>query len=241
VVGERAEQFDVLLRVVDPVPAVLADPGYLEQPAGLYFLPVVRKLARSGPGRAVRQSLADLLVDLLDLIEERITPIGEHVLLGPQGQVPAGPQCLPGPLVPHTRVDPVPRRGREHQADRLVGPPVLESSLDHLDIEPGQVPAGHRGQLGAEFHAGDAESSPGQRQRSLARGAPHLEQPIPGPQSGQRHQVVVQRLGIVGPDPVVGVGRLVKRLPQPLALGIGPHPGQYREATTMKKWWLARV
>jgi hypothetical protein len=81
--GERAEQLDVLLRAIDPFPAVLADPGYLEQPAGLYFLPVIRKLARPGPGRAVRQSLADLLVDLLDLIEERIAPVGEHVLLRP--------------------------------------------------------------------------------------------------------------------------------------------------------------
>jgi hypothetical protein len=227
--GERVEQLDVLLGAVDPFPGVLADPDYLEQPALFYSGPIVLELSRPGPGRAVRQPLADLVVDVLDLAEEGITSVGEHVFLRPQGQVPTGPQRRPGPLEADGRVHPVPRRSGEHQAGRLLRPPVLEPPLDHLDVEPGQVPAGRRGELGAQFHAGDAESPPGQRQRSLARGAPDLQQPIPGLQPGQRNKIVVQRFGIVGPDSVVDLGRLVKRLPQPLALSIGSHRGQYRD------------
>jgi hypothetical protein len=143
--------------------------------------------------------------------------------------VPAGPQRVGGPPVPDLRVDPVPGRGREHQADRLIRAPVLEPFLDHLDVEPGQVPARRGGQFGAQLHARDPEPSPGQRQRRLARGAPDLQQPVTWRQPGQDDQVIEQRLGIVGPDPVVALGCLVKRRPQPLALSIGPHRGQYRD------------
>jgi hypothetical protein len=230
VVGERAEQLDVLLGAIDLLPVVLADPGHLEQPAGLDPGAVAFEFSRPRPGHPARPPLADLVVGVLDLAEERITSVRDHVPLRPQGQVPAGPQRRPGPLVTDGRVDPVPRRGREHQADRLVGPPVLEPPLDYLDIEPGQVPAGRRGELGAQFHAGDPESPPGQRQRRLAGGAPDLQQPVSGRQPGPRDQIVVQRLGIIGPDPMVDLGRLVKGLPQPLALSIGPHRRQYREA-----------
>ena len=169
--GERAEQPDVLLGGVDPLPVVLADRDHVEEPAVLDLGPVVGKFPRPGPGHAGRQPPADLLVDLLDLVEERITPVREHVLLLPDGQVPARPQRFPSPPVPHARIHPVPRGGREHQADRLRRPPVLESPLHHLDVEPGQIPARHRGQLAAQLHARDPEAPPGQRQRGLARGA----------------------------------------------------------------------
>ena len=222
--GERAEQLDVRLGVVDPLPAVLADPGHLEQPAGFDPGPLVGQFPRPRPGRPGRQPLADLVVDVLDLPEERIAPVGEHMRARPQGQVPAGPQRRPGPLVAHGRIHPVPRRGREHQAGRLPRLPVLEPSLHHLDREPGQVPPRRRGQLAAQFHAGDPEPPPGQRQRRLARRAPHLDQPVTGLQPGHGHQVVVQCLGIIGPRPVITPGGPVKRLPQPLALPVLPHP-----------------
>jgi hypothetical protein len=228
VIGERAEQFDVLLGVVDPLPVVLADPGHLEQPAGLDPGPVVFEFPRPGANRVRRHPLADLVVDLLDLLEERIAPIGEHVPLRPKRQVPSRPQRLPGALVPHPWVDPVPRRGREHQADRFARPPVLEPFRYHFDIEPSQVPAGDRGELAAQLQAGDTEPAPGQRQRGLARGAPDFQQPVPGRQPGQRDQVLEQGLGVIGPDPVVDPGRLVKRLPEPFPLSISLHRRQYR-------------
>jgi molybdenum cofactor guanylyltransferase len=151
------------------------------------------------------------------------------VPLRPQRQVPSRPQRLPGALVPHPWVDPVPRRGREHQADRFARPPVLEPSRYHFDVEPSQVPAGDRGELAAQLQAGDTEPAPGQRQRGLPRGAPHLQQAVTRRQPGQDDQVIEQRLGIVRPDAVIDLGRLVKRVPQPLALSIGPHRGQYRD------------
>jgi hypothetical protein len=136
VVGERAEQLDVLLDVVDPFPVVLPDGGHLEQAAGLYLGPIIGELARPESDRTVRPPLADLVVDVLDLVEERVAPVREHVLLRPERQVPPWPQRLPGTLVPHPWVDPVPGRGREHQADRFGRPPVLEPSLHHVDVEP---------------------------------------------------------------------------------------------------------
>ena len=228
-IGERGEQFDVLLGAVNPLPVVLADPGHLEQPAGLDPGPVVFEFPRPGADGVRRHPLADLLVDLLDLLEERIAPIGEHVPLRPKRQVPAGPQRLPGPLVPHPWVDPVPGRGREYQADRLIAGPVLEPPLHHLEVETGQVPAGHRGELAAQLQAGNTEPPAGQRQRGLPRSATHLQQPVTWRQPGQGDQVIKQRPGIIRPHPVVDLGRSVKRLPQPLALSIGPHWGQYRD------------
>ena len=223
--GERAEQLDVRLGVIDLLPAVLAHPGQLEQPAGLHPGPLVGQFSRPRPGRAGRQPLADLVVDVLDLPEERIAAVGEYVLGRPQGQVPAGPQRRPGPLVAHGRVHPVPRRGREHQAGRLIRPPVLELFLDHRDRPASQVPPRRRGQLVAQLHAGDPEAAPGQRQRGLARRAADLEQPVAGLQPGQGHEVVVQGFGIVRTCPVVALRGPVERLPQPLAFLIRPHPG----------------
>jgi hypothetical protein len=231
VVGERAEQLDVLLDVVDPFPVVLPDGGHLEQAAGLDLGPVVFEFPRPWPRRIRRLSLADLVVDVLDLFKERIAPVREHVLLRPKRQVSSWSQRLPGTLVPHPRVDPVPGRGREHQADRFVRPPILEPSLHHVDVEPSQVPAGRRGELAAQLQARETEPPPGQWQRGLPRGAPHLQQPVTRRQPGPGDQVVEERLGIIGPDPVVCLGRLVKRRPQPLSLSIGPHPGQYRNGT----------
>jgi hypothetical protein len=143
--GERAEQLDVLLGAVDLFPVVLTDAGHLEQPARLDPGPVAFELTRPEPRLTGRQPFADLLVDLLDLAEERITAVGKHVRLLPDGQVPARPQRLPGPPVPDPRIDPLPGRSREHQADLLLRPPILEPPLHHLDIEPGQVAPCHCG------------------------------------------------------------------------------------------------
>jgi len=178
--GERAEQLDVLLGRVDALPIVLADRGDLKEPAGLDPGPVIGELAGTRLRRAGRQAFADLVVDVLDLAEERVAAVGKHVLRRPHGQVTARAQRLPGPPVTDGRVDPVPGGGRVHQAGRLGRLPVLELALYHLDRVSGQVLAGDRGQLGAELDAGDPETAPGQRAGRLAGRAPHLEQVVAG-------------------------------------------------------------
>src|ERR1035438_3009271 len=124
--GERAEQLDVLFRAVDTLPVVMADGGDLEQPAGLDVGPVIGQFPRPRPSFAGRLSLADLVVDLLKLLEERIAARGKYLSGPPDGQVAAGVQRLPGPLVPDGGINPVPGRGRVDQAGRLVrAPPPL--------------------------------------------------------------------------------------------------------------------
>ena len=111
--GERAEQLDVLLGPVDALPVVLADGDHLEQPARLEAGPVVGEFTGAGPRRTGRLRLTDLVIDVLDLAEEGITPVGEHVGLAPDGQVTAGSQGLSGTLVADAGIEPVPGRGRE--------------------------------------------------------------------------------------------------------------------------------
>jgi len=202
----------------------VADGDHLERPAGVDLVPVVREFPRPQLPRAGRQSLADLVVDVLELAEERIPARGEHVLRRPEGQVTTGPQRLPGPPVADGRVDPVPGRRRVHQAERLTRRPLLELALHHVDAEPGQVLAGQRGQAGAQFDTGDPEAAPGQRAGRLARRAPHLEQAVARRQPGHGDQVVEQGLGVVWPHPVVEHGGPVERLPQSLALILRRHP-----------------
>jgi hypothetical protein len=221
--GERAEQLDVLLGRVVALPAVLADRDHLEQPARLDLGPVVGEFSRARPRHLDRQPLADLVVDVLDLTEERITPVGEHVPLRPDGQVSAGTQRVPGQVVPDRGVDPVPGGGREDQAHRLRGPPFLEPPLDDLHREPGQVPAGDGGQLRAELDARNAEAPPGQRESRLARGTAHLEQMVAGRDRGQGDQVIEEAFRVVGAGPVVALGDLIEGLPEPLALTPARH------------------
>ena len=136
----------------------------------------------------------------------------------------AGPQRLPGPLVADGGIDPVPGGGRVHQAERVWRPPLLERGPHHLDLEPGQVLPGHRGQLRAELDAGDPVAAPRQRAGRLAGRAPHLEQVVARRQAGQRDEIVVQRPGILRPDPVVPRGGRVERPPQSLTILIRLHP-----------------
>src|SRR5690348_12489936 len=89
--GERLEELDVLLGWIDPFPAVPKDRGDLEEPAGLDPGPVVGQLAGPPPPRrAGRQPLADLVVDVLDFLEERIAAVGKGVLGRPEGEMTAG-------------------------------------------------------------------------------------------------------------------------------------------------------
>jgi hypothetical protein len=135
--GERLEELDVLLGRIGPFPAVLADRGDLEEPAGLDPRPVVGQLAGPLPRCTGRHPLADLVIDVLDFLEERIAVVGKGVFGRPQGEVTAGPQRLPGPLVADGGIDPVPGGGRVHQAERVQCLPLFERGPHHLDLEPG--------------------------------------------------------------------------------------------------------
>jgi hypothetical protein len=141
--GERVEQLDVLLGLVDPLPVVVADGDDLEEPARLDV--VLRKFAGSRAPLAGRLPLADLVVDVLDLVKERVAALGEHVSRRPDGQVAAGPQRLPRSLVADRRVDPVPGGRRVHQRVGLTRRPFLELAFYHLHRPLGEILPGDRG------------------------------------------------------------------------------------------------
>jgi hypothetical protein len=69
---EGIEQVDVAVGVVHHLPVELTDVEHLEQTARSRAL-------RARQRRVRRQSLADLVVDLLDLQEERIAVVGDDV------------------------------------------------------------------------------------------------------------------------------------------------------------------
>lgn len=113
-----------------------------------------------------------------------------------------GAQQIPGPLVAHRRVDPVPRRGGEDEA--VTGsrgrPPGLEVSLD--DLHPGegrQVQPGQPGQPRPGLHAGNQEPAAGERSGRLAGRAAYLQQPVAGNQAGQPDQISEEFRGVARP------------------------------------------
>src|SRR6204780_2714319 len=88
--GERLEQRDIALGVVDLLPVEVPDMRDLEQPAGLDLVCVHGYLARARPGAIGRQPLADLVVHLLELLEERIAVVGYQVRGTPERQGASG-------------------------------------------------------------------------------------------------------------------------------------------------------
>lgn len=77
VAGEGVEQIDVPVGVVGGLPVELRDVHDLEQPACLDLASLVGQLAWPRDRGVGRQSLADLVVDLLNLGEERIPVVGD--------------------------------------------------------------------------------------------------------------------------------------------------------------------
>lgn len=119
VAGEGVEQIDVPVGVVGGRPVELRDVNDLEQPACLDLASLVRQLAWPWDRRVGRQSLTDLVVDLLDLDEERIPVVGDDVLCSPERELAPRSQCFGGLHAADTRVDPMPGRGGEDQIERL--------------------------------------------------------------------------------------------------------------------------
>jgi hypothetical protein len=141
--GEGVQQLDVALGVVHALPVEVLDVNDLEEPARLDLVLALLELAGPQPRSAGRNPLTDLVVDVLDLAEERVPAVWQHVLGVPEGEVTARRQRFPCPRVTDRRVDPVPGGGGEHEGEPLADgrPPVLEPSLDDLDVEAGGVPA----------------------------------------------------------------------------------------------------
>src|SRR5262249_37430943 len=76
-------------------------------------------LPRTRPDVATRVGLADPLVDLLDLLKERISAFRKHVGCVPEREVTTRTQSLPGSHVAELWIDPVPRRGGENEVESL--------------------------------------------------------------------------------------------------------------------------
>src|SRR5579875_677594 len=77
--GEGVEQADVALGVIDAFPVEVADVDDVEQSARLDLGRAVRKLPRAGEAVPGGHALADLVVDVLDLGEERVAAIRDDV------------------------------------------------------------------------------------------------------------------------------------------------------------------
>ena len=219
--GERTEQRDVLLRRVLQFPVVLLDQRHLEQPGRGDLRALCWQPARPWPAHALRQLLADRIVDQLDLVEERVAAdLRQHVRRAPEGKVTALAQRFPRALVAHRRVDPVPGGGRVHQREPAPVP-VLEPPVHHLDAVRRQVLPRTGREFLAEFDASDPVPARGQRPGRLPGRAAHLEQPVAGLDPGGRDQVLVQLGRVLRPGPVVAVRRLPERLAQRHPLGFG--------------------
>ena len=65
----------------------MADGDVGEQAALRNLGPLVGQVTRPGKARAWGQALADLVVDVLDLAEERVTAGRKDVPRGPEGEV----------------------------------------------------------------------------------------------------------------------------------------------------------
>ena len=164
VAGEGVKQSEILLGVVAQFPVEVANDNVLEEPDSFDLAAIVGQFGGSWTGCVLGQTLADLVVDLLELDEEWVTAVGEHVGGAPEGEMPAGAQQLPGPLVSDRRIDPVPCRCGKDEIEPISdeGLPGLESALGDGHIrECGEVAAGSSGKICADLDAGDLKTATG--------------------------------------------------------------------------------
>jgi hypothetical protein len=224
VARERVQQVDVALRVVHRFPVVLLDVDDLEEAAGLDLVAVVVQLLRPRHCGVGREGLADLVIDLLQLVEERVAVVGDHVARPPQREVAARLQGVGRPAVAHSGVDPVPRGRGEDQRERFAHRgPVLEACLDHLDVLAHQVRPRGRREGSARLDAGDAEPALRERTGRLAGGAADLQQARACRQTGDPEKVVVKLARIVRPSSLIQLRRSIERRRQTLAFVVRGH------------------
>src|SRR5215469_16997104 len=106
----------------------MPDQGDCEEAAALDRRAVIGLLARREVPGARWHALADLVVDVLELAEERVAVRGEDMIGPPDRQMAARPEQSPGLPVPDSGVDPVPCCRREDEVEMLQAGwlPVLE-------------------------------------------------------------------------------------------------------------------
>ena len=187
--------------VVRRLPVDVAHGRHLEQPAALDLDGLLGQLAGCGEHVVLRQPLTDLVVDLLDLLEERVAAHRAHVVGAPEREVPVRPEHLVGPPVAHVGVDPVPRRRGVHEVEGVLPRrPGLERARDHVHVRVRREPATRLGrQPLAELDGRDATAEPSQRQGRRAGATPHLEQSRARADPGRGDQRVDELVGVRRP------------------------------------------
>ena len=154
--------------------------------------------------------LANLVVDILNINEEGVDGLGQDVGRPPKGKVGSGPEQLPCPLVTHGRVDPMPSRGGEDEAETLAlwRLPGFEGAFEHLGSwEAHEVAPRLSRQLRAELDASDPETAPQKWESRLARAAADFEKVIAGLEAGKLDQRIEELVGVVRAGLVVALGR----------------------------------
>jgi hypothetical protein len=103
-----------------------------QQVRRLDLLRLLRKLARRGVRRVARQALPDGVVNLLDLVEERI-PVGrEDMLCAPERQVAIRPQGTCRELIAQMGIDPGQAVAETTAAYRPAGPSHSSNGLRNI-------------------------------------------------------------------------------------------------------------
>src|SRR5579884_1708166 len=194
---ERVQQRQVRVGVVGDLPDVaphlhVAEVAALDDPRRVVGHLVGR---RRWAGLVV--ALADGVVDVLDLGEERVEARRKAVMGGPEREVTAGTQEAMRLRIADRGIDPVPgRRGVDEVEAARLPLPLLERAAVHLDVETRERSPRMRGERLAELDADDPEAALGERPRRLAGGAADLEQPVARLEAGERDEVV-EELGRV--------------------------------------------
>lgn len=213
VVGEGVEQAEVLVGVVADLPVEVTNSDDVEEATCFDLVSAVGQLARPDGNPSVGQSLADLVVDVLDSGEDRIAVFGDDVGGAPECEVTAGAQQLPSTPVAEIRVDPVPGRRREDEVEVFTGrwAPGLERSVDDGRLrEVGEVASSGGGKVGADLDAGDPKPPTGEGDRGLPGGASDFEQPITWIEPSRVDHGVEERFGILRPGLLVEIGGRVE-------------------------------
>jgi hypothetical protein len=140
--GKGVEERDVLVTRVRRLPDVAPDLDVLEEATGLDFCRVVLDLARPKWWPLAGVALADRVVGLLDLAEERIEPFWESMGRAPERQVTTVAKKLMRFAIPDRRVDPVPGGGAIDEVERAApAGPCLERRDMDLCRKAGQIAA----------------------------------------------------------------------------------------------------
>src|SRR5947208_1301403 len=97
----------------------MANRDVVEHAAGLDLGASLLEFSRPRPGGARGEPFADLVIDVLQLGEKWVAVVGKHVNCVPERQVSSLAQGRRRLGVARRGIDPVPRRGRVNEIERL--------------------------------------------------------------------------------------------------------------------------